>query len=241
MPGKRPDAKWCGDQCRERARQGRDRDHRNAAARERAQTKRRDQYEAASELWAACPRCGGLFLLKRRDTHCQRQDCQRAAKALATRLHVGAQRVRDAGFGAAVEDFTVWDVYERDDGRCYLCDLPTLTYLDEGRKPASASLDHVVPIQQGGPHTLDNVRLTHFRCNAVKGHRTPDEARAVLAAREPMQVPKQAPLPVVPLGELAYAAASRLGDVPRESPGGRPLVAAVPVEPTPEEVPRKPG
>jgi 5-methylcytosine-specific restriction endonuclease McrA len=235
MPSKRPQAKWCSDYCRDRGRQDRDREKRNAEARERWRAKRRDDYDASAELWAICWRCGDLFLLTRPDTRCQRPECQRAVKALATRLHVGVKRVRDAGFGAAVEEFTVRDVYERDGGRCYLCGLPTLADLDDGRQATSASLDHVVPIEQGGGHTLDNVRLTHLRCNTVKGRRTPEEARAVLAAREPVSPPEPAAAPAVPLVLLAYATASRLTDAPRQRPGGRPLVAVVPMEPAPQE------
>ncbi|MGY1693572.1 HNH endonuclease [Geodermatophilus sp. SYSU D00814] len=234
MPGRRPQAKWCSDLCRERARRDRDRDKRNGAARERARAKRDREYDARSELWAVCWRCGDLFLLRRQDTHCQRPECRQARKALATRLHVGAQRVREAGFGAAVETFTLQDVYERDNGHCYLCGLPTIGDLDDGGQPASATLDHVVPIQQGGAHTLDNVRLAHLYCNAVKGSRSAEEARAALAGREPVVAPEQpvaSVVPLVPLVPLAYWLASRLQEVPRERPGGRPLITAIPAEP----------
>ncbi|SDM65767.1 HNH endonuclease [Geodermatophilus siccatus] len=231
MPGKRPQAKWCSDLCRNRANQERNRDRRNAAARERARAKSAREYDASSELWAACWRCGDLFLLRNRNTHCQRPDCQRAAKSLATRLHGAAQRVRKAGFGAAIDKFTVRDVYERDNGNCYLCGRPTIGDLDDGRQPASATLEHVVPIEQGGAHTLGNVRLAHLECNVVKGSRSTEEAREALAGREPVAAPEQQPATVVPLVPLAYALANRLRDVPRDRPGGRPLITALPAEP----------
>jgi 5-methylcytosine-specific restriction endonuclease McrA len=34
-----------------------------------------------------------------------------------------------------------------------------------------ASVDHIVPLSLGGPHTLDNAQLAHLRCNAIKGNR----------------------------------------------------------------------
>lgn len=51
---------------------------------------------------------------------------------------------------------------------CYLCGLPIdfdLNWPD----PQSPSLDHVTPLARGGTHTLDNVAMTHLRCNIRKG------------------------------------------------------------------------
>jgi 5-methylcytosine-specific restriction endonuclease McrA len=228
MAGKRPQAVWCGGTCRDAARRDRNRERDNAGARERHLVKRSAEYDAASELWAVCLWCGDLFRLSRENTHCQGEVCQRAVKALATRVHVGAQRVREAGFDAEVEAFSFLDVYDRGRGVCYLCDRPTLTYLlDDGRRPASATLDHVVPVELGGAHTLANVRLAHFRCNAVKGRRTVEEARAVLAGREPVPVPERVLDPPVPLVRTAYRLAGRLAEVPRERPGGQPLADSI--------------
>jgi 5-methylcytosine-specific restriction endonuclease McrA len=53
---------------------------------------------------------------------------------------------------------------------CGICELPV------GRDakwpdPGAPTLDHVVPMSQGGGHTLANVQLAHFYCNTVKGNR----------------------------------------------------------------------
>lgn len=50
---------------------------------------------------------------------------------------------------------------------CSICGQPidyTLTY----PHPASYTVDHVVPIDAGGPDTLDNKRAAHWRCNRAK-------------------------------------------------------------------------
>jgi 5-methylcytosine-specific restriction endonuclease McrA len=39
-----------------------------------------------------------------------------------------------------------------------------------------ASIDHLVPISQGGAETPDNVCLTHKRCNHARSNRTGDAA-----------------------------------------------------------------
>jgi 5-methylcytosine-specific restriction endonuclease McrA len=37
--------------------------------------------------------------------------------------------------------------------------------------PKSKSFDHVIPLAKGGPHSMDNVKLSHFGCNSRKGAR----------------------------------------------------------------------
>ena len=32
----------------------------------------------------------------------------------------------------------------------------------------AASLDHIIPLSQGGTHTYNNVQLAHFLCNISK-------------------------------------------------------------------------
>jgi hypothetical protein len=51
-------------------------------------------------------------------------------------------------------------VYKRDKGRCNIC----------GRKvrKKDISIDHIVPLSQGGAHCLTNVTLVHLQCNTRK-------------------------------------------------------------------------
>jgi 5-methylcytosine-specific restriction endonuclease McrA len=48
----------------------------------------------------------------------------------------------------------------------------------------SATLDHVIPIGNGGPDHPSNAVLACKRCNERKGNRTVDEFRKADAARE---------------------------------------------------------
>lgn len=62
------------------------------------------------------------------------------------------------------------EIIERDKGACYLCGLPidiTLLRAD----PMSKHFDHVIPLSKGGPHSMENIRLTHARCNYRKRDR----------------------------------------------------------------------
>lgn len=68
------------------------------------------------------------------------------------------------------ERFAPADVYERDDWTCGLCQLP----VDPGLAwphPMSASVDHILPLSQGGSHTLANVQCAHLSCNSRKSDR----------------------------------------------------------------------
>ena len=56
-------------------------------------------------------------------------------------------------------------VYRRDNELCGIC----------GGKvnKADMSIDHIIPIIYGGPHTYANVQLAHINCNKRRGHRGP--------------------------------------------------------------------
>lgn len=62
-----------------------------------------------------------------------------------------------------IESFTIQDILRRDGDGCHLC----------GHKVPAAelSLDHLIPISLGGPHTSQNVAIAHRRCNTARGVR----------------------------------------------------------------------
>jgi len=51
----------------------------------------------------------------------------------------------------------------RDNETCYL----------RGKlvSPDESSFDHVIPLSRGGNHTKPNLKLTHIRCNFLKGNK----------------------------------------------------------------------
>lgn len=76
------------------------------------------------------------------------------------------RRARKAS--VASEVFTSQEIFDRDRWVCGICQQvvdPSIRWPD-GR---SASLDHVLPISRGGPHTRANVQLAHLSCNMQKG------------------------------------------------------------------------
>lgn len=74
--------------------------------------------------------------------------------------------------GATVERVRRSTVFTRDEWRCGICEdpiSPDLAWPD----PMSPSVDHVVPIALGGPHSYANVQAAHLICNLRKSAKPP--------------------------------------------------------------------
>lgn len=70
--------------------------------------------------------------------------------------------------GATTEQFSPADIFERDRWICGLCRKKIrkdLAWPDR----RSASLDHIVPLSEGGDHSRANTQASHLRCNLRKG------------------------------------------------------------------------
>ena len=66
------------------------------------------------------------------------------------------------------ERFKVRDIYDRDRWVCGICNGKVDKRLKYPH-PMSASLDHILPIAEGGAHTKANVQLAHLSCNVAAG------------------------------------------------------------------------
>ncbi|MDO5863415.1 MULTISPECIES: HNH endonuclease [Paenarthrobacter] len=78
--------------------------------------------------------------------------------------------------GVTVEDFSLAEIWERDEGICWLCEA-TIDPLISWPDPKSMSLEHKVPISLGGGHTRANCALAHLGCNLLKGSKLITEAQ----------------------------------------------------------------
>lgn len=60
------------------------------------------------------------------------------------------------------------EVFESFDWVCHICNEKidkTLRFPDK----QAATLDHIIPVAKGGPHTWENVAPAHAMCNFKKG------------------------------------------------------------------------
>lgn len=97
----------------------------------------------------------------------RRQD--RPPKFLATRER-GWRTRRARKQAVESERYTAVEIAERDGWRCHLCGKKIS---DKHVAPHNLSLtiDHVIPLADGGADTRANVKATHRLCNSVKGRR----------------------------------------------------------------------
>lgn len=116
-------------------------------------------------------RHGGRKYCTRQCTNKASYARQRAAGTYDARRLDEKKRRRARLRGApVVEKFAALEIYERDDWVCGLCRLPIDRELQHPHL-MSASVDHIVPLAQGGDHSRANVQAAHFLCNSRKGDR----------------------------------------------------------------------
>lgn len=112
-----------------------------------------------------CQDCGLKFQVKTRGKKfCS--DCERK--------HILASRIRSQNRRRSVQKtgdyYTIDMLLDLDGDLCYLCVEP----LDD--RP---SVDHVIAIALGGTDTLDNLALTHLRCNHKKAAKSVEATMAL--------------------------------------------------------------
>lgn len=111
-----------------------------------------------------CVDCGVAV----RDVRLRCEGC-RAVRARAV-WQANNRRRRAAKRNAASEPYTLAEIAARDGHRCQLCRRKVDMSLT-GTDPKAPSIDHVVPLIDGGDDTRANVQLAHFGCNSRKGAR----------------------------------------------------------------------
>ncbi|MEU1559503.1 HNH endonuclease signature motif containing protein [Streptomyces mirabilis] len=80
------------------------------------------------------------------------------------------RRRRAAKRGGTSEPYTLAEIAARDRERCGLCG-GRVAMRQVAPHPKAPTIDHVVPVSEGGDDTRANVQLAHFRCNSAKGAR----------------------------------------------------------------------
>jgi predicted Zn-ribbon and HTH transcriptional regulator len=99
----------------------------------------------------------------------------------ALRVHWAQRSGRRRALMAGVvrESFSYREVFARDRWVCGICSKkidPKLKF----PHPMSVSLDHLVPLSEGGPHTRANSRAAHLGCNCRRAARGGNEQLALI-------------------------------------------------------------
>lgn len=155
---------------------------------------RRKREPDACPVWIRdCTECGKVFVGRRSNAKTCSADCRtkRNRRVSLDWMNANYQQMRPRIVATAharrarvaaqhVEDVDPQVVYERDGWCCGLCHKQVLRNPRYPRDPDMASLDHVVPIAEGGEHSYANTRCTHLRCNLARGARGGGEQLALL-------------------------------------------------------------
>jgi len=115
-----------------------------------------------------CKQCGKPFSsTSPRKVYCG-HDCYRKAGVKHSAAYAAAKRHPGA------EKFTTREILERDGWVCKICGEP----IDPNAKwvNQTGTMDHIIPIGRGGPHTRENVQAAHFICNIRKARLKPKGA-----------------------------------------------------------------
>lgn len=131
--------------------------------------------EVAESLFASgiTARSGKRFLAQQvrrmlgRGKEKRRTEARRTSSTIAR----GVQRAIEHGVSyEAVDPFVV---FERDSWTCQICHCSTPPDLrGHMTAPNAPTLDHIVPLRAGGPHTYANTRCACHSCNS-SGRRSP--------------------------------------------------------------------
>lgn len=114
-----------------------------------------------------CPICLTTFLSIHTRMTCS-PECQAIRDADVRRDHKHRYRARKRD--AMVAPVSPLAIYRRDGWTCRLCSDP----IDRGADPQSPlapSLDHVIPLANGGSHEPSNVWTAHMQCNSERTNR----------------------------------------------------------------------
>lgn len=162
----------------EKARRAEEREKAKEAERQAAEERKREEKEKKTEqFWGQdfkqmsitlCPVCG-CMIFGRRKKYCS-QKCSDTVRNAVTK----DKRIKKMKAGRR-DAITLKQVYELEEGICYICGKKC-DFEDYERRDGAfiagnyyPSVEHIVPLSKGGTHTWDNVRLAHRICNTLKG------------------------------------------------------------------------
>lgn len=135
---------------------------------------RKAQREAERDLkerTVVCEICGKTFVTYYQDKVCCSTEC---SKKRSNRISSHRKDARISEDKRVDKNITVKGLYKRDKGVCWICggrcDLKDYTVRDGAIICGNnyPSIDHVVPICDGGEDSWDNVKLAHRICNAKR-------------------------------------------------------------------------
>lgn len=129
-----------------------------------------EKVRASTRRWRqANPEIGKRYRETRGDRERLRKKAWRQANPQKAAEYASRRRARR--LSSATERYARSEIYDRDDWRCQLCGGK----IRKGTRypnPMSPSIDHIIPLTEGGADAPSNVQAAHLRCNRAKQHRS---------------------------------------------------------------------
>ena len=115
-----------------------------------------------------CAQCGTSFEAISSLAKWCSDPCRKAAPAFRLQKRIGKQTRRARLRNVECERFADVEVFERDGWRCQICGVLTPERLVGSNNPSAPTIDHIVALANGGPHTRANVQCACRACNSRK-------------------------------------------------------------------------
>lgn len=119
------------------------------------------------EQTRVCVECGEAFTAFKSNAKWCSASCRIRTNGRAASRRRGPARSADIPYADR-------EIFERDRWRCHLCGEPVDPALPR-TDPNGATIDHLVPLSEGGADAPSNVATAHGRCNRDKGVRAMGE------------------------------------------------------------------
>lgn len=143
----------------------------------------RHRYATAGGVRFVCVECGKEFFSRQRAAKLCGPECQRVYSGrVSANYHErnGTRRTEEqrqsydakrnrwrADIYRNGERFARREIFHRDGWRCGICGGAVLRRA-KWPHPKSPSIDHILPLSEGGAHTRQNVQCAHLGCNVLK-------------------------------------------------------------------------
>jgi len=140
----------------------------------------------------ACLTCGHLFRPRLRasqrycSTACSNRRAVDPASPMLDRRtrHLAKSRARRLQRALTWDGVSDQQILDRDGWRCHICHRKIRT-THTNPHPQSRSIDHIVPLSEGGDDTAANKRAAHLACNMARSNRGGHEQLALIGWLEP--------------------------------------------------------
>lgn len=118
-------------------------------------------------IYNECAECG-LRKTGSKFTRFCGQACARRASKRTRRQRERIPLVHPNPDTAVIETVTLHVLGETHGWECHICGQPVVNRPYTAH-PDDPTVDHLIPYSEGGDHTFENTRVTHNRCNTIRG------------------------------------------------------------------------